>query len=393
MKSSDVVVVGAGVIGLSVAYRARLAGFTVSVVDDQPGAEPGVKASMTAAGMIAPITEMHYGEGELLKLNLASARRYPALVEELREATGHDVGYRTCGTLFTAFDSDDNAAVGELHQFALENGLAVERLRARECRQLEPMLAPSVRGGMLVASDHQLDPRALLAALLAAATDAGVDIHRDRVAEVLHGADRVSGVRLRSGEVVSSGAVVIAAGAWSGAIEGIPDEFRPPIRPVKGQLLRMRRPLAGEFLTRTVRGLVQGQPIYLVPRADGRLIVGATSEEQGFDGRVTAEAVYTLLRDARLLVPGITECEFVEVSTAFRPGTPDNAPLIGRYGPEGLIWATGHYRHGVLLTPITAETITAVLRGEVVPAEADPFTPDRFARSKDEASTMTKVGS
>jgi glycine oxidase len=377
--SPDAVVVGGGVIGLGIAWRAALAGMTVTVVDEAPGRG----ASWAAAGMLAPVTEVHYGERPLLSLNLAAAARWPAFAAEVEEASGLPVGYRPGGTLAVARDADDNAALEDLYQFQLLCGLEVERLRSRECRQLEPGLAPSIRGGILAAGDHQVDNRALVEALLVACQRAGVRMVSGRVAELAFEADRVTGVLLAGGgpvpspadgEALAAGVVVLAAGCWSGGLRGLAAEVLPPVRPVKGQLLYLRGPADQPLCSRNVRGL----EVYVVPRTDGRVVVGATIEEQGFDTTVTAGAVADLLRAALELLPDVAELELAETVVGLRPGSPDNAPMLGPAGPDGLVVATGHYRNGILLTPVTADAIAELLATGRAPEMIAPFAPGRF---------------
>jgi glycine oxidase len=370
----DAVVVGGGVVGLGVAWRAAQAGLAVTVVDPAPGQG----ASWAAAGMLAPVTEVHYGEQALLRLNLAAADRWPQFAAELEQAAGRQVGYRRCGTLSVARDLDDNAALEDLYRFQLDCGLRVERLSSRDCRRLEPGLAPRIRGGVLAPGDHQVDNRALVAALLAACERAGVAIRAARAAEVRLDRGRVAGVTLEGGATLAAGAVVLAAGCWSGALGGLAAELLPPVRPVKGQLLHLRGPAAEPLCQRNVRG----QEVYLVPRADGRVVVGATVEERGFDTRVTAGAVAELLRAAAELLPDVGELELVETVAGLRPGSPDNAPLLGPAGPDGLVVATGHYRNGILLTPVTAEAIAALLAGGGLPDAVAPFAPGRFGAAR-----------
>jgi glycine oxidase len=375
-RTTDVVVVGGGVIGLAIAWQAALRGLTVTVLDPAPGSG----ASHAAAGMLAPVTEVHYGEERLLRLNLASAQRYPTFAAELTEATGRDVGYRQTGTLAVATDADDRAVLADLHRFQLSLGLAVELLTSREARRLEPMLAPGIRSGLLVAGDHQVDNRLLAAALLAAAIAVGVDVRTDRVAGIVTTAERATGVRLGDGDTLAAGTVVLAAGCWSGQVAGVPTDVAPPTRPVKGQIVRLRGP--ADFLGRNVRAVVGGTHLYLVPRADGEIVIGATTEEQGYDVTVRAGGVYELLRDAHTLVPGIAELELTETYAGLRPGSPDNAPMIGRTALAGLVAATGHYRNGILLTPATADAVADLLATGVEPEVIRPFSPQRFARER-----------
>jgi glycine oxidase len=371
---TDVAVIGAGVAGLGVAWRAAQRGLAVTVLDPAPGSG----ASHVAAGMIAPVTEVAYGEEAVLGVHLASAGRWPRFAAELEEATGMSVGYRAHGTLAVAFDADDLRSLADLHAFQRSLGLDAEALASRECRDLEPALAPGVRGGLHVPGDHQVDTRPTWAALLAAAEGAGASLRPERVEGVVVEGDRAVGVRLGDGALLPATTVVLAAGSWSGGIIGVPPEAVPPVRPVKGQILRLRGPERPALLGRTVRGVVAGGSVYLVPRADGRLVVGATVEEQGFDTTVTAEAVYELLRDALRLVPGVATLELVEASAGLRPGTPDNAPLLGPSLLDGLVLATGHYRHGFLLLPVTADGIGEYLASGVLPDDLAPLSPHRF---------------
>ncbi|MGC5013944.1 glycine oxidase ThiO [Streptosporangium sp. DT93] len=348
----DLVVVGGGVIGLSVAWRAAGRGLRVAVVDPAP-ATSRTAASYAAAGMLAPVSEVTYTEEPLLRLGLASLERWPAFAAELTRASGHDLDLRADGTLDVAFGSDDLAALDDLAAFTASLGLPAERLTGRECRRLEPMLAPSVRGGMLAGGDSWVDPRRVTAALLAALGRAGATLVPDRVTGLLTDSGAARGVRLAGGGGLSAGRVVLAAGAWSGSLEGMPPEVLPPVRPVKGQIMRLRSP--EPVLGRCVRGAVHGSHVYLVPRGDGGLVLGATQEELGFDTRVTAGGLWELLRDARELVPGVTELEVTETIAGLRPGSPDNLPLVGPTIMPGLDLATGHHRGGVLLAPLTAD--------------------------------------
>ncbi len=374
-RSSDVLVVGGGIIGLVTAWRAAQRGLATAVVDP----EPGGGAARVAAGMLAAVTELHYGEHTLLGLNLASARRYPDFAAELTELTGHDLGYRRCGTLAVALDADDRAHLRELHALQERSGLDSQWLSGRECRRLEPMLAPGVRGGLRVDGDHQIDPRRLAAALVTACERAGVAVHRTWAERLVVAGDRAAGVVTADGTELAAGQVVLAAGSRSGRLAGVPADVLPPVRPVKGQVVRLAMPeRLGPFLTRTVRAVVRGSQVYLVPRENGELVIGATTEELGWDTTVTAGGVYELLRDAHELVPGITELPLTETRAGLRPGSPDNAPLLGPTALEGLLLATGHYRNGVLLTPVTGDVLAHALTTGELPEEARPFSPLRF---------------
>ena len=369
----DVAVIGGGVIGLSVAWRAAQRGLRVTVLER---AEPGAGASRVAAGMIAPISEASLKEEPLLRLSQASARAYPAFVDELRDASGLDPGYLGCGTLAVARDRDEAEALDRELGVRTELGLPVSRLRASEARRLEPGLAPALRLALDVPDDHVIDPRALTVALAKALRGAGGELRTGgEVAEVLVSHGRVTGVRLAGGEEVVAEQVVIAAGVWSGGCRAFPQQARVPVRPVKGQTLQMHDPSGPGLLTRVLRM----SPGYVVPRGDGRYVLGATMEERGFDTTITAGAIFELLRDAIELVPGIDEWVIDELIAGLRPGTPDNAPVLGPGALDGLHWATGHYRHGVLLTPVTAEIVVAALAGEPLAGHAARFGADRFA--------------
>jgi glycine oxidase len=370
----DVVIVGGGVIGLATAWRSLERGLRVTVADPTPAG----KASHVAAGMLTPVSELSYGEEAVLRLGLASRDRYPSFVAELEEVSGRSTGFRADGTLQVALDADDLAVLDELRRFQESVGVPAEALTGRECRRLEPLLAPSVRGGLLAPADGSIDPRRLTAALLAAVERLGGTLVRRRATEVLTDGGRATGVRLDDGEPLHADQVVLAAGPWSQDLKGLPDGALPPVRPVKGQVVRLRGDVP--FIGRSVRGLVRGSSVYLVPRADGEIVIGATQEELGFDTRVTAGGVWELLRDARELLPYVTELEFIEVEAGLRPGSPDNAPILGPSALPGLLLATGHYRNGVLLTPVTGDAMAESLATGAMPEIARPFSPARFNR-------------
>ncbi|NVI91577.1 glycine oxidase ThiO [Actinomadura sp. BRA 177] len=369
----QVVIVGAGVIGLAAAWRTAAGGATVTLVDPAPASG----ASSVAAGMLTPVSELTYGEEPLLRLGLASRERYGAFAAELEELTGLETGHRTDGLLQVAFDADDLKYLDDLRRFQESLGIPSEALTGRECRRAEPMLAPGVRGGLLAPEDGSIDPRRLTAALLAAAEKLGVQIVRRRAVRVVVEGDAATGIGLDDGTVLRADRVLLAAGPWSGDLEGLPPGTVPPVRPVKGQVIRLRTRMP--FLRRTTRGLVKGSSVYLVPRADGEIVLGATQEELGFDTRVTAGGLWELLRDARELLPGITELEFAEVGAGLRPGSPDNAPVMGPTALPGLFAGTGHFRNGVLLAPVSADILSAMLLDRPVPEVAGPFSPARFS--------------
>lgn len=326
--------------------------------------------------MLAPVTEVHYGEEDLLHLNIVSARSYESFIAELESETGIDAGYRRCGTLMVARDGDDNAELDDLFAFQQKLDLRVERLRSTETRALEPGLAPTIRGGILAPDDHQVDPGALLVSLRTACVRAGVELVDDRIHAIETKADRITGVVTRGGTGVAVQRVVLAGGAQLGRIEGLPPGSLPPIRPVKGQLVHLAATGPFGIADRNIRGL----EVYVVSRLNGKVIVGATVEEMGDDTTVTAGAVHELLRRAYELLPGVTELRFVRGLAGLRPGTPDNAPLLGIGAVEGLVIASGHFRNGVLLAPITGVAIAELLATDKSPDEIAAFSPARFER-------------
>jgi glycine oxidase len=346
----DVVVVGGGPIGLACAWRARQRGLRVVVLERD---RVGAGAASVAAGRLAPTSEADFGEEALLRLNLDSLRAYPAFVAELEAESGVEVGLLECGTLSVALDRD---GAEELKRAALlydRMGLQTERLLPSEVRRLEPGVAPSVAAGLLVPDELAVDPRRLVQAL---ARLVDVVEGAEVTAAILDG-ERIVGVRTSQGDFHAD-RVVAAGGAWGAP--WLPEAARPPVRPVKGEVLMLRGPR--DLLARNLRS-VGAQSVYLVPRGDGRIVVGATSLERGFDATVTAGGVHELLRDAYRLLPEVAELELLETRASFRPGTPDNRPIIGPGKLDGLVLATGHYRNGILLTPLTAELVADLLVG------------------------------
>jgi glycine oxidase len=371
-SSFDVAVVGAGVIGLAVAWRASQRGLSVVVLEREE--HPGAGTSRVAAGMLAPISEAQASEQPLMRLGLASVGAYPDFVAELSDLTGLDTGYLRCGTLLGARDRDDAEWLERERGLREALGLPVQRLRASQARELEPALAPTLRLALEVPDDHAIDPRKLTAALGQAVQAAGGELRTGAAVKAVTIAhDRVTGVTLTDGSDVPAENVVVAAGPWSSSLDGIPDGARVPLHPIKGQILRLHDPGGPGLLTRVLR-MTGG---YVVPRGDGRYVIGATMEERGFDTTVTVGGAFELLRNAFELLPSVTELVIDELSAGLRPATPDNAPAIGPGSIAGLHWAVGHYRHGILLTPITAELVVGALTGHA--AIPDEFAPTRFA--------------
>jgi glycine oxidase len=370
-RSFDAVFVGGGVIGLCCAWRAAQRGARVIVLER---AEPPAGATNVAAGMLAPVGELTFGEPELLQLTLASAELYPEFVAELEAASGESTGYARHGALHVALDRDEAAQLRRVHDLQRSLGLEAEWLAPRRCRELEPGLTPSFNGGVHAPREAAIDPRALATALVAALGAAGGELRTgcEVVAGVFEG-ERLVGVRSAAGEELRGERVVLANGAWSGATEWLPESARPPVRPVRGEVLELRSRDGSPPAQR----ILASERVYLVPRGDGRLIAGATVSERGFDTTVTAGGILELLREAYRLLPDVAEMELVGSLAGLRPGTPDNLPLIGPGAIDGLVLATGHYRNGILLAPLTGEAIAALLADEPLPPVAAPANPER----------------
>lgn len=372
--SYDAVVVGAGVIGLACAWRIAARGAEVVVVER---AEPGSGATGVAAGMLAPVGELAFGEQRLLELTLASAELWPGFARELGDASGEDPGYERIGALHVAVDRDEAAELRRVHELQERLGLEAEWLPPSGCRDLEPGLHPSLAGGVHARHEAAVDPTGLISALRVALAGSGVEIRTGAaVCDALLDRGRIGGIVLEGGEELRAGTVVMATGAWSGEAEWLSPEERPPVRPVKGQIVTLRGPAWEPVCER----IVASERVYVVPRPDGRLVIGATVEERGFDTAVTAGGVHELLREAYRLLPEVAELELVEARAGLRPGTPDNIPLVGPGALEGLILATGHYRNGILLAPLTADAVAQLLAGEETAGPARLASPERLRR-------------
>ena len=366
----DVAIVGAGIIGLACAWRLAAGGLRVRVLERD---RPGSGASGVAAGMLAPVGEATYGEDALLALALRSHRLWPEFARELADASDRDHGFIGLGALHVALDRDETEVLRRRFELMRSLGLEAEWMRGGACRDLEPGLSPRVVAGVLARHEAAVDPRRLVGALRVAAEGAGAEIVSGaEVIDVVVEAGSARGVRTADAEHRCD-AVVLAAGAWSAAgLLGA--ELEPPVRPVKGQILTLGPGAGGPACEQ----IVVSERVYMVPREDGRLIVGATVEELGFDRRVTAGGVHELLREGRRALPDIDEMELVEAIAGLRPGTPDNAPLIGAGAVGGLVLATGHFRNGILLAPVTAEAVAAIIAGQEPPAELEVADPGRF---------------
>jgi glycine oxidase len=429
-RSFDAVFVGGGVIGLASAWRAAQAGARVVVLER---AEPPAGATNVAAGMLAPVGELSFGERDLLEMMLASGALWPEFAAEVEAASGVETGYERGGALHIALDRDEAGELRRRHDLQQELGLDAEWLTPRRCRELEPGLVPTFVGGVLAGGDASVDPRRLALSLAAALREAGGELCTGtEVVDGIWDGEGLVGVRTaptgtnrpdacnpvddkrrldpaaalpdyaseRQGggaDEVYADAVVLCNGAWSGQTPWLPEEARPRVRPVKGEVVELRPrdgapPPAGR--------IVCSERVYLVPRPDGRLIVGATQEERGFDTVVTAGGVHELLREAYRVLPDIAEMELAAMIAGLRPGTPDNLPIVGRGAVDGLILATGHFRNGIMLAPLTADAVAATLAGNEPPASiaaADParsslgrHRPSNDARTDSERSSLVR---
>ncbi len=365
-------IIGAGVIGLGIAWR--LADRATVEVFDRGAAGSG--ASRAAAGMLAACCEAEPGEEDLVALGRESQARWPAFAEELFRASGIDVELRREGTLVLALTADDQAEIGHRLEFQQQKlGLPLQWLSAAATRAREPHLAGKIAGAVFSPEDHQVDNRKLAAALRIAAQRAGAAINEHRpVKEIAVHGGRANGVILDDGTAVPADIVVLAAGAWSRGIGGLPPDRRPPVRPVKGQMLALQMDAAAPLLNH----VLWAPGVYLVPRRDGRLIAGATVEEKGFDETITAGGLLTLLEAAWRAVPAIEELPVAEIWVGHRPGSRDDAPILGCGPLDGLFYATGHHRNGILLTPVTAEAMARLVLDDVLDPAIRPFGLERF---------------
>ena len=378
MGSKKIIIIGGGVIGLGIGWQLAKAGAAVTIYER---AQAGRAASWAAAGMLAPLAEAHTEESKLLKLGCQSLERYPQWVGELETDAEMSIDYRVEGTLIVGLEPDDTHQLRHLYTSQQDLGLDVEWLTGREAREIESALSPRITAAIRCATDYQVDNRLMVQALQCAyQSQDSVLYENSNIERIVIENETVTGVQTQDG-FQAADALILAAGCWSAQVEGLPDNIIPPVRPVKGQMLalQMEEGITVKNVIRTLRARYPTS-VYLVPRTDGRLIVGATSEEMGFDTRLTAGGVFELLRGAWEAVPGVYELPLLETWTGLRPGSRDNAPILGKTPIQNLIYATGHYRNGILLTPITAyEIAKLILTGETSEIIA-PFQLDRFLK-------------
>ena len=355
-----IVIVGGGVSGLAIGWRLAQAGESVTVFERN---KAGMESTWAAAGMLAPQIEAEYGEEMLLPLAMASHKLWPDFAKELIAETGIPIDYREEGTIQVSLDRDEQEQLDNRFIFLSRNQLEVEKLSAYEVRRLEPHISRAVTGGIYSPQDHQVDNRALAVALQIAFEKAG-GILREQcsVEEIVIDKDCVTGIVVNGGKIKVDH-VVVAAGAWSRNIPGIPDVLRPPVRPLKGQMLALEMPASAPLITHVIWGPGNSivSNVYLAPKSDGRLIVGATVEEMGFDKRMTGGGLLEILRAAWEVLPGIYDLPVIDSWSGLRPASRDDAPILGSSGIAGLTYATGHHRNGILLSPITASEISSYI--------------------------------
>ena len=367
--SRHLAIIGGGIMGLGVAWRCAQAGMGVSLYER---GTIGREASWAAAGMLAPFAEMEFYEDELLEFGRAGQEIWPAFARDLEAATGHSIGYDQTGSLLVAGDRDEAEALRRVYEYQERIGLPTSWLSSEEALEREPLLSPRVVAAVHSPHDHQVDNRATVRALAAAATAAGAEIIENcQVSAVSSSAGRVTGL-IAQGLPIESTDVLVAGGAWSRQIEGLPTPA--PIRPVKGQMMAFRPDPA-----LTLSHVIRSEEAYFAPKAD-RWVLGATSEDRGFDRRVTGGGLYQLLDAAQEIVPAILELEVLDTWVGFRPASRDNGPILGGCNVDGLWFCTGHYRNGIQQAPLSIESVSNAILGRPVPPQAAPFSLSRFQR-------------
>lgn len=368
----DYLIIGAGVSGLSIGWQLARRGHQVAIVERDSA---GAGASTAAAGMLAPIAEIKFAQENLTNLSLQSLELYPDFIAELESDAQMSIDYRTHGTLLIGIDRDDTAALDHTYQYQRQLGLQIERLSPEAARELEPGLSPNIHSALFCPDDHQIDARLLVKALARAFVNAGGTlIENSEISEVLYENSQIRGALTSAGCDISAHKVIIAAGAWARSIRGLPSGILPHIRPVKGQMISLE---LGE--PPLCRHVLRGPDAYLVPRSNGQLLIGSTMEEKGFDARMTAGAVFELLRGAWETLPGVYDSAILETWASFRPVSLDGAPILGPSPTIKNLWfALGHGRHGILLTPSTARLTVQALETREIPAQMKPFLIDRF---------------
>ena len=367
---NEVIIIGGGIIGLSIGWQLVKKGHGVTIFERDTA---GRGASWVAAGMLAPVSEFGFENEDFLELGRRSLALFPGFLERVSKDAGIPVALDTRGTLVVGFNHDDNERIRRVYNFREDAGLPVRWLTGSDAREIEPLLSPRASGAMWIPDDHQVDNRLLVDVLKIAYEKAGGKIHENTPVEALRCENgRFSAVVTANGEH-TAGTAVLAAGCWSGKFPGLPDELTPRVRPVKGQIVSLKSDPSYEFAH-----VIRAPDCYVLPKGDGRVLIGATEEEMGYDTTPTAGPVMRLIERAWEAVPSIYDLAIDSIDVGLRPGTRDHEPLLGNSGIDGLIMATGHYRHGILLAPVTAQVISDAVEGVPVPDWLEPFAPSRF---------------
>lgn len=367
--SRHLAIVGGGIMGLGIAWRCAQAGLRVSLFER---GSLGREASWAAAGMLAPFAETEFYEDELLAFGRAGQERWPGFTAELEAAAGRSIGYDQTGSLLVAADRDEAEALRRGFEYQAGIGLPTTWLSTGEAIEREPLLSPRIVAAVHSPHDHQVDNRAVIEALASAARTAGAELHEDSEVQAISSVNGVvTGLQVGHRRVEATD-VLIAGGAWSRQIEGLPTPA--PIRPMKGQMMAFR-----PDPSLTLSHVIRAPEAYFAPKAD-RWVLGATSEDRGFDRRVTAGGLYQLLDAAQEVVPAVLELEVLDTWAGFRPASRDNGPILGGSGTAGLWFCTGHYRNGIQQAPISIESVSNAILGRTPVPEAAPFTLARFKR-------------
>jgi glycine oxidase len=371
-QTAPVAVIGGGIIGLAVGWQLLRRGRRVTIFERD---RAGRAASYVAAGMLAPHAEVGFEQEEALCLGMESLGQYPDFLRELAEDSGESVTLDERGTLIVGFNRDDTERIRRLYRFREHLELPVRWLSGSDARDIEPLLSPKVTAAIWLPDDSQVNNRSLIAALIVAFRKRGGLLKENTaVRGVLTSDGRAVGVTTDNGEHAAS-EVVLAAGCWSKQIDGIPAGVRPPVRPVKGQIVTLRMNDELEF-----GHVIRAPDVYLLPKDDGRLLVGGTQEEMGFDTTPTAGSVLGLLERGWEAVPFIYDLAIESIEVGLRPGSRDHEPIIGAAPLERLYYATGHHRSGILLAPITAYGLSELIVRGRSPDVLEPFKPSRFIR-------------
>ena len=366
----DVIVVGGGVMGCSVAYRLALDGARVVVLEKSV---PGAEASTAAAGILGPAVES-WSDEVAFDLGLKSRELHRSLAEELRERTDIDVGFHRCGVTKLAFEPEDLEEIDAQSAALAAKGVPFERWAHEHVLREEPAASPKALGAIHLMDEAQVEPKSLLSAIALAAEQVGVEFRSGlTVRRVDVEGDRVRGVEV-DGEQIESRCVVVAAGSWTTLVPGLRFDSAT-IYPVRGQIIatRTRPPL--------FRSIVFGAGGYVVTRPDGRVLCGSTEERVGFRRGVTFGGLAHVLKVATRIAPSLRDASVEEHWSSFRPGTPDGLPLVGQTHTEGLFIASGHFRNGILLAPLTAELVCAAVAERPLPERAQALSPRRFEES------------